>query len=418
MTNLHIDQQRLWNSLMDLAQIGVLPHGGCRRLALSDEDKAGRDLFVQWCEAAGCTISIDQMGNIFARRAGKNEDRPPVGTGSHLDTQPHGGKFDGAFGVLAGLEVIRTLNDHGIETNLPIELVAWTNEEGARFAPSMLASGVFAGAFELAYALDRFDIDGLRFGDELARIGYAGPEPCGQRTYTAFLETHIEQGPILEHEGLSVGVVTGVQGFRWYDVTVSGQDAHSGSTPMAGRRDALLGSARLIERVNAIALDHAPDGRGTVGQVQVSPNSRNTIPGQVDFTIDFRHPSAETLTAMDQALRAECDRLSHQSGLQIEVEEISYSPPVVFDERCISAVGQACKALGYPHRQMISGAGHDACYVSLVAPTSMIFVPCADGISHSEAESAEPDDLAAGCNVLLQALLSLANDPKPGVPKS
>ena len=408
--NLHINGQRLWDSLMALAQIGALPQGGCRRLALSDEDKAGRDLFIQWAQAAGCTVSLDRLGNIFARRPGRWPDRPAVGTGSHLDTQPHGGKFDGAFGVLAGLEVIRTLNDHGLETDAPLEVVAWTNEEGARFAPSMLASGVFGGAFELDYALNRIDLAGKRFGDELERIGYAGSEPPGERAYAAFLEAHIEQGPILEQAGLTVGVVTGVQGFRWYDLTIRGQDAHSGSTPMSGRRDALLVSGKIIAVGNDIALAHAPDGRGTVGQLQVSPNSRNTVPGRVDLTIDFRHPAAETLTAMDRALRTACERLSRESGVAIAVEAVSYSPPVIFHERCVTAVELACRALGYDHRRMLSGAGHDACYISRVAPTGMIFVPCAGGISHSEAESAQPDDLTAGGNVLLQAILSLASD--------
>ena len=407
-TDLLIDSHRLWNSLMEMAQIGATPNGGCCRLALSDEDKAGRDLFVAWCEAAGCEVRVDRMGNIFARRPGRDLSHLPVGAGSHLDTQPHGGKFDGAFGVLAGLEVIRTLNDHGLETAAPIEIVAWTNEEGARFAPSMLASGVFAAVFDLAYALGRADIDGKRFGDELERIGYAGSIPCGGQPYAAFFEAHIEQGPVLEQEALTVGVVTGVQGFRWYDVAVAGQDAHAGSTPMIGRRDALLGSAHLIAAANRIALSHAPDGRGTVGQVQVIPNSRNTIPGQVTFTIDFRHPDAAVLAAMDAAIRAEGSRLADEIGLTVVIDEVSYSPPVIFAETCVSAVERACQRLDYPHRRLISGAGHDACYLSLVAPTSMIFVPCAGGISHNEAESAEPADLAAGCNVLLQALLQFA----------
>lgn len=406
--NLRINGQRLWDSLMEMAQIGALSQGGCRRLTLSDEDRQGRDRFVAWCQAAGCTVTIDRLGNIFARRPGKNSDRLPVGAGSHLDTQPHGGKFDGVFGVLAGLEVVRTLNDQGIETDAPIEIINWTNEEGARFAPSMLASGVFAGEFELAYALERTDVDGKRFGDELERIGYAGDQPCGNHPFAAFFEAHIEQGPILEREGLTVGVVTGVQGFRWYDVAVTGQDAHSGSTPMVGRRDALLASALVTQAVNQIALDHAPDGRGTVGFLQVTPNSRNTIPGRVDFTVDLRHPMAETLAEMDKQLSEAGHRAATQSGVEVTVEQVSYSPPVIFDERCVAAVATACQILGYKHRRMISGAGHDSCYVSLVAPTSMIFVPCAGGVSHSEAERAEPDDLAAGCNVLLQAMLHFA----------
>ena len=404
--NLRINGQRLWDSLMEMAQIGALPHGGCRRLTLSDEDKQGRDLFIAWCKAAGCSITIDRLGNIFARRPGQDDSRPPVGLGSHLDTQPHGGKFDGVFGVLAGLEVIRTLNDHNIETATPVEVVSWTNEEGARFAPSMLASGVFGGEFELDYALNRTDADGFRFGDELERIGYAGDVPVGNHPFTAFFEAHIEQGPVLEATNTAIGVVTGVQGFRWYDITVSGQDAHSGSTPMLNRRDALLGSADIIKAVNQIALAHAPDGRGTVGFVRVTPNSRNTIPGQVDFTVDFRHPSHEVLVDMEQRLHAECNQLAAQTGLNIKIDHISYSPPVQFDAQCIDAAQNACELLGYTYRKMISGAGHDACYISLVAPTSMVFIPCAGGISHSESESAKPEDLTAGGNVLLHAVLS------------
>ena len=406
--NIRINGERLWDSLMEMAKIGALPHGGCRRLTLSDEDKQGRDLFVQWCEAAGCTVSIDRLGNIFARRPGKDNNLPPVGVGSHLDTQPHGGKYDGVFGVLAGLEIIRTLNDHNTETTAPVEVVSWTNEEGARFAPSMLCSGVFGREFTLEYALDRRDADGARFGDELERIGYAGDLPVGDHPFTAFFETHIEQGPILEATNTTVGVVTGVQGFRWYDLIIKGQDAHSGSTPMTTRRDALLASAQVIELVNQIALKHAPDGRGTVGFVRVTPNSRNTIPGQVDFTIDFRHPEHEVLVAMEAQLRAACASIAEKNGVEIEIDHISYSPPVQFNEDCINAVETACQTVGCTYRKMISGAGHDACYVSLVAPTSMVFVPCADGISHSELESAEPDDLTAGCNVLFQAVLSLA----------
>ena len=406
--DIRINGQRLWDSLMEMAKIGALDKGGCRRLTLSDEDKEGRDLFIEWCRAAGCTVSFDRLGNIFARRAGQDDSRLPVATGSHLDTQPHGGKFDGVFGVLAGLEIIRTLNDHNIETTAPVEVISWTNEEGARFAPSMLCSGVFAGVFDLDYALSRTDVDGKKFGDELERIGYAGDVACGDHPMAAFFEAHIEQGPILEATETPVGIVTSVQGFRWYDVTVLGQDAHTGSTPMVGRRNALLGSSRLVEAVDQIALDHAPDGRGTVGHMRITPNSRNTIPGRVDFTVDFRHPSADVLLEMDAALRAECTRVAGDIGLDITVTEDSYSPPVIFNEDCVNAVENAAVALGYKHQRMISGAGHDACYVSTVVPTSMVFVPCADGISHNEAESAEPEDLTAGCDVLLHAVLSLA----------
>ena len=406
--NIRINGQRLWDSIMEMAKIGATQNGGSHRLTLSDEDKQGRDLFAAWCEAAGCTVTVDRLGNMFARRPGK-EDRLPVAAGSHLDTQPFGGKFDGVFGVLSALEVVRTLNDHGIETAAPVEVVNWTNEEGARFAPAMLSSGVFAGHFDLDFALSRTDVDGLRFGDELARIGYVGEHPVGDHPFAAFLEAHIEQGPILEREGVPVGVVATAQGFRWYDISFTGQAAHTGSTPMIGRRNALLGTAQVITAVDQIALDHGPDGRGTVGsQFHVGPGSRNIIPGRVDFTVDMRHPSAESLASMDAALRTQCEAITREIGLAMDFEQISYTAPVIFNETCVDAVENACKSLDYPYRRITSGAGHDACYIADVAPTAMIFVPCADGISHNEAESATQADLEAGGNVLLHAMLSLA----------
>ncbi|MFQ5957820.1 MAG: Zn-dependent hydrolase [Alphaproteobacteria bacterium] len=408
MRNLRANRDRLWDSLMEMAAFGATPKGGCRRLALSDEDKQGRDRFVEWCEAAGCSVTVDRMGNIFARRPGRDASRPPVVAGSHLDTQPHGGKFDGVFGVLAGLEVIRTLNDHAIETQAPVEVAVWTNEEGARFAPAMIASGVFAGAFDLDYALACADPDGRTMGEELARIGYAGEAECGGRPFAAFFEAHIEQGPILEREGETIGVVTGVQGIRWYDVAVSGQDAHAGPTPMEMRRDALVGAARMIDAVNRIGHAHLPDACATVGVVDVSPKSRNTIPGEVTFSVDMRHPDAEVLAGMDRALRAQCAEIAANAGLGAAVEEIWYSPPVAFDPACVDAVRAAADALGYGHRDIVSGAGHDAVYVSRVAPTGMVFVPCAGGLSHNEEESADAGDLAAGCSVLLNAMLDRA----------
>jgi len=406
--NLRIDGGRLWQSLMALAEIGATPKGGCCRLALSDEDKAARDLFVSWCREAGCDIGVDRLGNIFARRAGRNPVIPPVATGSHLDTQPHGGKFDGAYGVLAGLEVIRTLNDHGVETEAPLEVAVWTNEEGARFAPSMIASGVFAGSYEEEFALTCADAEGRTMGEELERIGYAGNEPCGARTFGAFFEAHIEQGPILEKEAIVIGAVTGVQGLRWYDVKVRGQDAHSGSTPMPGRRNALLGAAEMVTAIDAIALEFAPDAVATVGQLDVSPNSRNTIPGEVFFTVDIRHPKSEVITEMDTRFRETVALIGERRGLESSVEQIAHTPPVVFDSACVDVVRRSCDALGYARRDILSGAGHDACHLSKVAPTSMIFVPCAGGLSHNEEESAEASDLAAGCNVLLHAMLAKA----------
>ncbi|MEE8187605.1 MAG: Zn-dependent hydrolase, partial [Kiloniellales bacterium] len=348
------------------------------------------------------------MGNIFAHRPGRDESLPAVMTGSHLDTQPTGGRFDGVYGVLAGLEVIRTLNDHGIETDAPVEAVVWTNEEGARFAPAMTASGVFAGLFELDYAHAIRDPDGKTLGEELARIGYLGDVPCGGREVKAYFEAHIEQGPILEAEGKPIGVVTGAQGQRWFEVTVTGAESHAGTTPMNRRKDALAGAARMVAEVERLAAAHPPHAVTTVGMLEVSPNSRNTIPGQVFFTVDLRHPEDGTLADMAEALRVAFEGIAQEAGLTCAMEEILYFAPIAFDEYCVAAVRQGAVAQGYGHRDIVSGAGHDACYLSKAAPTGMIFVPCKDGLSHNEAESATPEDLAAGCNVLLHAVLSAA----------
>jgi N-carbamoyl-L-amino-acid hydrolase len=408
-TNLKIDGDRLWQSLMAMAKIGATEKGGNCRLALTDLDSQGRALFIGWAKAAGCTIGVDRMGNIFARRSGRNDALPPVLTGSHLDTQPTGGRFDGVYGVLAGLEVVRSLNDAGFETEAPVEIVVWTNEEGSRFPPPMIGSGVFAGVFDLEYGLNRPDLDGRTIGAELARIGYAGDLPCGGRKVGGYFEAHIEQGPILEAERKMVGVVTGAQGQRWYEITVTGQEAHAGPTPMTRRRDALVGAARIIDAVNRIGHDNAPYGCATVGFAQVFPNSRNTIPGRVFFTVDFRHPEDATLTAMDRALRADCQNIADAIGLQAEVKEFWYFPPTPFDPDCIAAVRGAAARAGYAYMDIISGAGHDAVYMARVAPTAMVFVPCENGISHNEVENARPEDLAAGCDVLLQAIIARAN---------
>ena len=408
-TNIKIDGDRLWRSLMEMAQLGATEKGGVCRLALSDADREGRQLFIRWCEEAKLAITVDKMGNIFARRPGKDTALPPVITGSHLDSQPTGGKFDGAYGVLAGLEVVRTLNDLGYETTAPLELVVWTNEEGARFAPAMTGSGVFAGVFDLEYAKGLQDVDGRRLGDELERIGFVGEADAGGHPVGAYFEAHIEQGPILEAEEKTIGVVTGAQGQRWYEVVLKGQEAHAGTTPMPRRRDALLGAARIIDEVNRIALNHGPDAVSTVGMVQVSPNSRNTIPGSVFFTIDLRHPEPEVLTTMDETMRQTCGLISRELGLELELDDMWNFPAAPFDEDCVAAVRDATQAAGFSHRDIVSGAGHDACYLARVAPTGMIFVPCVDGISHNEIEDAVPEDLAAGCEVLANAMIARAN---------
>lgn len=410
MRNIQVNGERLWRSLMELAKIGATAKGGVCRLALTDLDREGRELFVRWCEEAGCAVRIDKMGNIFARRPGRNPDAPPVMTGSHLDTQPTGGKFDGAYGVLAGLEVVRTLNDLAYETEAPVEVVVWTNEEGSRFSPAMVASGVYAGVFDLDYGLGRPDnATGVTLGAELQRIGFAGPEPVGGRRVRAYFEAHIEQGPILEAAGKPIGVVQGAQGQRWYEVTVIGQEAHAGPTPMKRRKDALVGAARMIDAVNRIGHAHPPHACATVGFVQVGPNSRNTIPGRVFFTVDFRHPEDGVLTEMDHELRTACRDIARLAQVDVEVKEFWYFPPTPFDEYCVDAVRRAAAEQGYPSMNIISGAGHDAVYMARVAPTAMVFVPCADGISHNEIEDAKPEDLTMGCTVLLNAILECAD---------
>ena len=408
--DIRINGARLWESIMEMAKIGATENGGSHRLTLSDEDKVGRDLFAAWCAEAGLSLAIDDMGDMFARRTGSDRDVAPVGMGSHLDTQPFGGKFDGVFGVLAGLEVVRALNDHDITTIKPLEVVNWTNEEGARFAPAMLASGVYAGVYDRDWAQSRRAVDtGATVLDELKRIGYHGDPASGEREFSAFFECHIEQGPILDSEGLSVGVVDAAQGFRWYDISLEGFAQHTGSTPMVGRRNALLGMAKVVQAVDEIAHEHAPLARGTVGgQVDVAPGSRNIIPGLVNFTVDMRHPSADTLAAMDASLRAVCDEVADEIGLDLSLEQISYTAPVAFDEGCVAAVKKACEMLGVSHTFITSGAGHDACYVASRCPTAMLFAPCKDGVSHHESESAEPEDLEAVGNALLHAVLNVA----------
>lgn len=406
--NLQIDSARLWQSLMEMAKIGATKKGGVCRLALTDLDKQGRDLFVQWCKEAGLMIAVDPIGNIFARREGLDNALPAVGTGSHLDTQPTGGKFDGIFGVLAGLEVVRTLNDSGYKTKAPIELVVWTNEEGTRFAPSMMGSGVYAGVFDLEETLARTDRDGKAVGDELTRIGYAGNAPVGKRGIGAFFETHIEQGPVLEEKKKTIGAVTGAQGLRWYDVTVTGRESHAGTTPMERRRDALVGAARMIDAVDGIGRKNMPHGRSTVGVLTITPSSRNTIPGNVMFTVDMRHPNVKTLEGMDAAMRKSCADIARAMKIEARVDQVIYSPPVAFDPKLIESVRACAVKAGYSHMDMISGAGHDSCYMAKIVPTAMIFVPCAEGLSHNEEEAATPADLAAGCNVLLRTMLAQA----------
>jgi beta-ureidopropionase / N-carbamoyl-L-amino-acid hydrolase len=407
-TNLTVNGARLWDSLMDMAKIGATAKGGVNRLTLTDLDKQSRHLFIDWCQAAGCSIKVDAMGSIFARRAGLDDSLPPVMVGSHLDTQPTGGKFDGALGVMAALEVVRSLNDLDIKTRHPIEIAMWTNEEGSRFAPAMVASGVFAGHFDLAYGLSRTDTDGKRIGDELSRIGFAGPEAVGGRPVKAFFELHIEQGPVLEESAIDIGVVTHANGQRWYEITLDGVESHAGPTPMARRRDALLGAARIIELVNKIGWAHEPDACATCGMIQSYPNSRNVIPGRVFLTAEFRHPDANRLAQMDHAFRAAVPEIITRTGLTHTLTEIFNFPPTAFDPACVNAVRTAAAQLGLSYRDITSGAGHDAVYMAKVTPTAMIFVPCVEGISHNEAEDIKPEWATAGANVLIRAVLETA----------
>ncbi len=406
--NLRINGDRLWDSLMEMAKIGPGVAGGNNRQTLTDDDAKGRALFQKWCEDEGCTMGLDQMGNMFARREGTDPEALPVYVGSHLDTQPTGGKYDGVLGVLGGLEIIRTLNELGIKTRHPIVATNWTNEEGTRFAPAMLASGVFAGMHTQDWAYEREDADGKQFGDELKRIGWRGDEEVGARKMHAFFELHIEQGPILEAEGKDIGVVTHGQGLSWTQVTITGKDAHTGSTPMPMRKNAGLAMARVLEKVDEIAWSHAPHAVGAAGHIDVFPNSRNVIPGKVVFTVDFRSPELEVIQDMENRLRVAAEDIVEEMGLQIEFEKVGGFDPVKFDDGCVTAVRKAAERLGYSHTNIISGAGHDACWINRVAPTAMVMCPCVDGLSHNEAEEISKDWASAGAEVLFHAVVETA----------
>jgi N-carbamoyl-L-amino-acid hydrolase len=407
-TNVRINSARLWGSLMDMARIGPGVAGGNNRQTLTDADAEGRALFRAWCEAAGMAMGADTMGNMFATRAGTDPDAAPVYIGSHLDTQPTGGKFDGVLGVLAGLEVIRTLNDQGIRTRHPIVVTNWTNEEGARFAPAMLASGVFAGIHSQDYAYGRTDLDGKTFGEELKRIGWVGTEKVGDRKIHAMFEYHIEQGPILEAEGREIGVVTHGQGLWWLEITLTGKEAHTGSTPMAMRVNASLGLGRILEKVQEIAMAHQPGAVGGVGQIKVLPNSRNVLPGTVVFTVDIRSPDQAKLDSMRAKVEAAAQAVAAELGLGIAIEPVGHFDPVTFDPTLVARVRGTAERLGLSHMDIISGAGHDACWINRVAPTVMIMCPCVDGLSHNEAEDITPDWAARGADVLFHAVVETA----------
>ena len=407
-SNFKINGDRLWETIMEMAKIGPGIAGGNNRQTLTDEDAKGRALFQKWCDEANLSMGIDKMGTMFARREGTDPDALPVYVGSHLDTQPTGGKYDGILGVLGGLELIRSLDDMNIKTKHPIVLVNWTNEEGTRFAPPMMASGVFAGVHTLDWAYAKEDSDGKKFGDELKRIGWIGDEEVGSRKMKAFFELHIEQGPILESEGKDIGVVSRGQGLNWLQVTLTGRESHTGSTPMPMRRNAGLGMAKITSLVHEIAMSHQPDAVGAVGHCDVYPNSRNIIPGKVVFTIDFRSPSFDTQDDMERRLHEGAKEICNNLDLQLEIEKVGHFDPVTFDEGCVSTIRRAAERLGYSHRDIISGAGHDACWINKVAPTAMVMCPCVDGLSHNEAEDISQDWAVAGSNVLFHAVLETA----------
>ncbi len=406
--NLKINGQRLWDSLMEMAEIGPGIAGGNNRQTLTDEDSEGRKLFQSWCEAAGMTMGVDEIGNMFARREGTDPEALPVYVGSHLDTQPTGGKYDGVLGVLGGLEAIRTMNDLGIKTKHPIVVTNWTNEEGTRYAPAMLASGVFTGRHTLDWAYDRVDSEGKRFGDELERIGWKGDEKVGDRKMHAMFELHIEQGPILEAENKDIGVVTHGQGLRWIEVTVTGKESHTGSTPMSMRKNAGRGLALITELVHDIAMQNQPNAVGAIGHIDVYPNSRNIIPGKVVFTIDMRTHLLDKLNGMVDELMEKAPKLCADIGVEFAAEIVGQFDPPAFNETCVNAVRDAAERLGYSHMDIISGAGHDACWINDVAPTAMIMCPCVDGLSHNEAEEISQEWATAGADVLLHAVLETA----------
>jgi len=405
--DIRINADRLWGTLMEMAKIGATEKGGVCRLTMTDLDQKGRELLLNWTNELGCLHEYDAIGNLFIRKPGRNNDRAPVMTGSHLDSQPTGGRFDGVYGVLAGLEVLRAFEDHKIETEAPLELVVWNNEEGSRFSPPMMGSGVYTGIFELDWANQIEDESGITVGQELDRLGWIGQRPFGQEV-DCYFEAHIEQGPVLENEQKTIGVVNGGQGQRWFELNVYGQEAHAGPTPMALRKDALVCASEMIQRVNQLGHEHAPDACATCGLIKIIPGSRNVIPGHVWVTIDTRHPQDEVLVQMESEMRESFSKIAYKHGCTYELDNFWISPATPFDQGCIDLVSEGAALYGYPCREMISGAGHDAVYMARKYPVAMIFVPCEGGISHNEIENATPEDVAAGCQVLCHAIRARA----------
>ena len=408
-SNIKINEDRLWKSLNKMATIGATPKGGVNRQTLTDLDKKSRDLFIEWCKDENLTIKIDEIGNIFARRNGKNNKLAPIMSGSHLDTQPTGGKYDGALGVLSALEVIKVLNENKYTTEAPIEIVVWTNEEGCRFPPAMTGSAVFSGQHKLKDALNIKDPEGLKLGDELKRIKYNGKTKCAPKKIGGFIETHIEQGPILEIENKSIGIVTGAQAQKWYEIKIIGMEAHAGPTPMNIRKDALIGASKIILLVNSIGNKFQPGGCATCGVIEIKSPSRNVIPGECFLTIDFRHPYDKTLKKMDKILKKEIKNISNETNLEINIKQILELKSNVFDKKINKTIKNVTNKLGYSSREIVSGAGHDAVNINSIAPTSMIFIPCIDGISHNECENVLKEDVTKGAEVLLHSIIKLAD---------
>lgn len=409
MHTMTINGERLWKSLMDMAQAGASIGGGSNRVELTDADKEGRDLFIKWCLAESFEVSIDAMGNIFARYGDRDHPLAPVIIGSHLDTQPRGGRFDGVYGVLAGLEVIRTLKERSVETQRPIDVVVWTNEEGSRFNESMLGSRVFTGRCSLEQAQSFQDAKGLTVGEELKRLGYDGAADRSSLGVATYVEAHIEQGPILYQAKKQIGIVLGVNGISGFDICIEGATCHAATTPIPMRRDALLGAARIIDRVHTLGASLEPDGRASSAYLSVTPNIHNVVAGRVSLKADVRHRNSQQLMNAENTLRDIVSDTATQTGLSAELKPYFRADPIQFDLQCADVVREATEQLGYSHIDIMSGAGHDACNLSHIAPTIMIFIPCKDGLSHNEAEWAEPDDAEAGCNVLLRSVLRFAN---------
>lgn len=407
-TNIKLDSERLWTTIHEIAKIGPGKAGGNNRQALTDEDGEARHLFRKWCEDAGLTVGVDQMGNMFATRPGIDPEALPVFVGSHLDTQPTGGRYDGVLGVMAGLEIIRTMNELDLKTHHPITIVNWTNEEGSRFAPPMLASGVFAGVHSLEYGLSRLDANGKSLGQELKRIGWQGDEVCGARKAHAYLELHIEQGPLLEDNNCEIGVVTRGQGLWWLEFTLTGRETHTGTTPMASRADATLAMARIIELARSLAMSNQPDALCGVGQIAVTPNSRNVLPDKVVFTVDIRSPNPDLLNALRRELETRARHICDDLDVGCSIEPVGSFEPVKFDMTLAARLEHAADRLGYSHMHLTSGAGHDACWMTRVAPSVMLMCPCEGGLSHSEAESITPDWATASANVLFLTTMETA----------